>query len=623
MTWTKPALGLTTMIILTIYGAEPAAAQFYDDQFQQALRAQRGEIAIARFLSIALSTGAGFVLGWLLSPDARVVRGLILMGLALMAVLVALLDYGVWGWSATALVSVVGFFVALGYWIGRSVRRLVEVPTTFGSANWATPEEIAAKGLFTSSGLQLGTALDGQSETVIRYGGDRHLLTIAPTRKGKGTTQIIPNLLTYEGSALVIDPKGENALVTAKARQEMGQTVHIVDPWGITADLDMSSVVVDPDGTATVRDSRAARFNPLDWLELGDVDITENAMLLADALVVPEGEQDPFWLEEAKALLQGVILYVATDDREDGQRHLGRVRDLMLLDGEDLTRLFERMLESPHHIVASTGARCLQKEAKLLSNVMASAQAQTHMLDSARLRESLSSSDFAFEDLKRDTVTIYLVLPSDRMHTFHRWLRLLVQQAITVNARDVATQPERPVLLLLDELPALGKLTMVQQAYGLMAGFGMQLWGIVQDAGQLKATYGEGWETFIGNSGVVQYFGSRDRMTAEYFSALCGETTVWTFTSALSTAFGVSSGKNGGSSSRTNTETDTRAAAQRKLAYPDELMRMGEDRQVIFIEEMPPIAAFREPWYAQDLLKRKGVDLRSKEMPGAAGTEAA
>jgi len=122
----------------------------------------------------------------------------------------------------------------------------------------------------------------------------------------------------------------------------------------------------------------------------------------------------------------------------------------------------------------SAGARCLQKEERLLANVIASAQAQTHFLDSARIRESLSTSDFKFEDLKTSKVSIFLVLPSDRLHAFSRWLRLLIQQAITVNARNIELKPEKPVLFLLDEMPALGRLAMVEQAYGLMAGFGIQ-----------------------------------------------------------------------------------------------------------------------------------------------------
>jgi type IV secretion system protein VirD4 len=331
-------------------------------------------------------------------------------------------------------------------------------------------------------------------------------------------------------------------------------------------------------------------------------------MLLADALVVPEGNGDSFWTEEAKALLQGLILYVATDEREAGMRHLGRVRDLLLLDGEDMPLLFQRMTESAHHVVTSTGARSLQKEEKLLANVIASAQAQTHFLDSPRIRESLSASDFKFEDLKSSAMTIYLVLPADRLATFGRWLRLLIQQAITVNARNIAQRPALPVLFLLDEMPALGRLSMVEQAYRLMAGFGIQIWGIAQDASGLKAIYGEGWEGFVANAGAIQYYGSLDRMTAEYFSALCGESTVASMANAAAVAM------KSWSLAPIQDSTQTNAGAQRKLAYPDELMRLANGRQLVLIENHPPIQCEKRPWFTDDALRPLGRDLHAEGM---------
>ncbi|PHS21245.1 MAG: hypothetical protein COA84_15960 [Robiginitomaculum sp.] len=206
-------------------------------------------------------------------------------------------------------------------------------------------------------------------------------------------------------------------------------------------------------------------------------------------------------------------------------------------------------------------------------------------------------------------MTIYLVLPADRLHPFARWLRLLIQQAITVNARNIAEKPENPVLFILDEMAALGKLSMIEQAYGLMAGFGIQLWGIVQDFSQLESLYGKGWQSFVANTGMINYFGSTDRMTAEYFSALCGETTVWNLSSAISKAFGTSSGSGGAGSSTSITTTDTRGASQRKLAYPDELMRMHENKQLVFIDNMHPMIATKTPWFEDKTLKHKGVNL--------------
>lgn len=534
-----------------------------------------------RWLNIALAGGAGYALGWLFSPKGKTARHFTTLALAALGVLVAFLSDGWAGEISSWLLSVIAFVIALGLWRSEKAKE-GHFSTAFGSAEWASADYLQRHGAIGDSGLRLGVIASGDRIEPIHYTGDRHLLTIAPTRSGKGTTTIIPNLLTYRGSALVIDPKGENAMITAKARRDMGQTIHVVDPWLVSGD-------------------KPSRFNPLDWLVPGDPDITENAMLLADALIVAEGSGERFWIEEAKALLQGVILYVATDEREAGMRHLGRVRELLLLDGEQLPRLFQRMVESRHHVVVSTGARCLQKDEKLLSSVLASAQAQTHFLDSARVCESLSASDFKFEDLKCGGMTIYLVLPSDRLQPFERWLRLLIQQAITVNARNIEVRPERPVLFLLDEMPALGRLAMVEQAYGLMAGFGMQLWGIVQDAGQLKRIYGEAWEGFVANSGAITYYGSRDRMTAEYFSALCGVTTVWSLSRAIAQAIG------GGGSS-----TQTSSPMQRKLAFPDELMRLPGDRQLIFIDNLHPIRAGKRRWFEDETLKHLGRDLHAE-----------
>lgn len=501
---------------------------------------------------------------------------------------------------ATAVVAaVIGVIVAWTIYFYRAATR----STTFGSARWAEFSDIKDAGLMTAKGFWLGTVAntgkkkrdDAAPEEILRYAGDRHLLTVAPTRAGKGVSVIIPNLLTYRGSAVVIDPKGENALITAKARSKMGQDVHIVDPWGIVApDMQM----------------KVARFNPLDWLQTDGGEVIENAMILADALVVKGHGKggDQFWDEEAKALLMGLLLYVATSESEAGQRHLGRVRDLLLQDGDGTQALFQDMLRSDNPVVSGTGARSLQKEERLLGNVLASAQAHTHFLDSPSVRESLSASDFNFDDLKSQQISVYLVLPADRLEPFGRWLRLLIQQAITINARNIMYKPERPILFMLDEMTALGRLTMVEQAFSLMAGFGMQMWGIVQDLSQLERIYEKGWQTFVANSGVLQYFGSRDQMTAEYFSKLCGTTTVVSITSSISSS--ISSAVQGGKST---TNSTSYGQAPRSLVLPDELMTMHRGHQILLIENVDPIAAGKTIWYKDPALSSLGVNLHQEK----------
>jgi type IV secretion system protein VirD4 len=587
----KNAVLVSAVIGAALYALPSDAQSWNNDRYEEASTTD------LRIMLMLAFTAVGFGLGWYMSPAAQSFRHYIAMGVAAALALVGLVDNGIAGWSAALVFALGGFAFGIGYFVSKV---LGAVPTTFGSSRWANAEDLQEANVIGADGIRLGSTFVGEDHRMISYKGDRHLLTVAPTRSGKGTTQIIPNLLTYEGSVLVIDPKGENALITARQRQVMGQKVHIVDPWGI----------------AKIKGIPTATFNPLDWLKAGDRDITENAMILADALVVDENHQDSFWTEEAKALLQGIILYVATDPKEDGQRHLGRVRELLLLDGEQHKALFQDMWQSVHHVVKSTGARSLQKDPKLLSNVIASAQAQTHFLDSERLQDNLKTSSFKMDDLKNAPTTIYLVLPADRLNTFGRWLRLLVQQSITINARNIDKKPAKPILFILDEFAALGRLSMVEQAYGLMAGFGMQIWGIVQDLNQLERIYDKGWESFISNAGMINYFGSSDRKTAEYFSALCGETTVWNFTTAVSNAFGTSSssGSGGsGSSSETHTSTDTTAATQRKLMYPDELMRLRKGQQIVFFENTHPTIAVKTPWFEDSEIKHLGENIETKD----------
>jgi type IV secretion system protein VirD4 len=308
------------------------------------------------------------------------------------------------------------------------------------------------------------------------------------------------------------------------------------------------------------------------------------------------------------------------------------VGDSLTLFFYQLNTTLVRMFNHPHPMVSSTASRTAGKDVKLRGGVLAAVQSHTHFLDSPRIRESLAKSDFTFEDLKSKRLTVYLILPADRLSTFNRWLRLLIQQAITVNARNIAEKPAKPILFLLDEMPTLGKLPSVQQAYGLMAGFGMQLWGIVQDLSQLAQIYGEhGWQTFVSNSGVIQYFGSRDKMTADYFSALCGVTTIevhnlsWAFGKAISyaTSFSSSSGKDGGSTSFGSSTTDSSSwtrthgssEAQRHLAYADELMVLKGNQQIVFVENLDPIMAEKVLWYKDLNLKAHGVDLQAAPPP--------
>lgn len=451
----------------------------------------------------------------------------------------------------------------IGYELLFDPRFRHETGTAHGTAHFATRRDLKRTGLFGDNGLVLGR----HRGDLLRHRTDKHLLTLAPNRAGKGVSAIIPNLLTYPGSMLVVDPKGENARITARRRHRMGQKIFVLDPWGITG-------------------FRSARFNPLSMLTADSVDLAEDAMLLADSLVVPGGKvDDEFWNGEAKAMIAGLIMHIVTGERKE-RRHLGTLRAMLTLGPEEFADLLDEMAASDaaHGLVARTARRLMQKNDRERSSVISTAQAQTHFLDSPRMAEALRASSFDPANLKSGRKTVYLVLPADRLTTHSRWLRLVISLCLSALTRG-RNKPAHPVLFMLDEFAALGRLQPVETAIGLLAGYGALIWPILQDLSQLQDLYPKRWRSFIANAGVVQAFGVNDLETAEYLSKMLGQRTVTVR----------HHGRSGDARSQRGSENYS--AAARPLLMPHEIMRLPPPQQLLFLQGKPPVLAERVKYY--------------------------
>jgi len=439
-----------------------------------------------------------------------------------------------------------------------------ETGSAYGQSSWAKSGDLKRGGLFDAQGIIVGR-MNGK---LLRYKTDKHLMTLAPNRSGKGVSSIIPNLLTWQGSMLVIDPKGENAIVTARARRTMGQRVHVLDPWGITG-LD------------------GGCFNPLMALSPDSPDLVEDATLLADSLVLPPAKaEDEFWNTEAKSLLAGLIMHIITTEMPE-HRHLGRLRTLLTLGEEEFADLLDAMSDNhaAFDLVSRTAQRLLQKTDRERSGVISTAQANTHFLDSPRMNGILSASSFDLADLKAVGTTIYLVLPADRLATHGRWLRLIVGLALSALTRD-RHPPKTPVLFMLDEFAALGRMQTIETAVGLLAGYGVLLWPILQDLAQLQDLYPQRWRSFLANTGVVQAFSVNDLGTAEYLSKMLGQRTVTVR----------HHGRSGGTTHDRGSENYS--VTGRPLLMPQEIMRLPPTQQIVLLHGKPPILADRVRYYA-------------------------
>ena len=394
---------------------------------------------------------------------------------------------GVMNW-ATLGVVIAGYLAHRGRSSRRSSGRTAQPLTSHGSAGWGTGQALRSR---------RGYVLGRHGRDALRLDGEGHILTLAPTGAGKGVSAVIPNLLTHPGSVLVTDPKGENYRVTARRRREMGQRVLALDPFDVVG------------GDAS--------FNPLEGLDHAGPDAVDDAMRLAELLVVEsrhETADSTFWQEECKALLAGLILHVASTESVT-RRNLAIVWEYLSLPPRELTKLWNAMLKSSAAggAVARAAARLRQKADRVRSGILAQAQSHTHFLESPRLARVLHHSSFGFEDLKSQRVTLYLVVPPDRLDSARRWLRLMVGCAVHALTR-VPGLPSERVLMLLDEFPSLGRLGPVERAFALARGYGITLWLLAQDFAQLQLTYPISWRSFYAGADVLQALANNTWPTA-------------------------------------------------------------------------------------------------------------
>ena len=372
----------------------------------------------------------------------------------------------------------------------------------------------------------------------IGAGDDRHLVTLASTRAGKGTSLIIPNLCLYPGSSMVIDPKGENARITASRRgygskhcKGLGQSVCVLDPYDTTG----------------LPEEVKAGWNPLDRLTLDDDLLIDRAAGFAEALIVRSNEENAHFDESARILVKALILYVALVYDGRPHRNLVTVHDLLtrgavaqmrtdLADGpvaddtppDAFAYLLELMQEEERcdGVIAAAATMIRGMGDRERGGVLSTARRNLEFLERRPMRRVLAASSFDIDQIKTDDrgVTVYLCLPPQRMDDCGRWLRLVVMSALE-RMYEIEEPPATgyPVLFLLEEFASLRHMPAIEHAAGYAAGFGVKLWIILQDLPQLKAHYSKGWETFLGNAGAIQAFANGDPTTLEFLSKKLGE----------------------------------------------------------------------------------------------------
>ena len=309
---------------------------------------------------------------------------------------------------------------------------------THGSAHFGTAA-IGARHLAPDAptdAFVLGLMPDAPRRGDARFRQDGHILTCAPTGAGKGLGGVIPNLLDYPGSAFVLDFKGENHVVTARARRELGQHVILVDPFGIT-------------GHAT------HALNWLDTLDPSSPDVVSRAAGLADMLVALEGtEADSHWTDTARELLRGLLVHVAT--LPAGRRTMAELRRIVTAAENDWAATLADMRADPEAgqcIPARAAAAHLNRAERERASVLSTVVRHTAWLDDPRLCAALARSDFDMADLKRQPMTVYLAIPPDRLRACLGFVRGFIGLALD-GVTGASRKPVHRVAFFLDEFPA-------------------------------------------------------------------------------------------------------------------------------------------------------------------------
>ncbi|BCG96959.1 conjugal transfer protein TraG [Mesorhizobium sp. 131-2-1] len=477
------------------------------------------------------------------------------------------------------LIAVSGGFLSIVVAIGMSVWRAREVKNvqTYGSARWAERKEVEAAGLLGADGVVLGR-YDGH---YLRHDGPEHVLCFAPTRSGKGVGLVIPSLLTWPGSAIVHDIKGENWQLTAGFRAMHGRVL-LFDPTN----------------------SKSSAYNPLLEVRRGEWEVRD-VQNIADILVDPEGslEKRNHWEKTSHALLVGAILHVLYAEKD---KTLAGVAAFLSDPKRPIESTLAAMMKTahlgdagPHPVIASAARELLNKSDNERSGVLSTAMSFLGLYRDPVVAEVTRHCDWRITHIvgEKRPATLYLVVPPSDINRTKPLIRLILNQIGRRLTEDLHTKASRHrLLLMLDEFPALGRLDFFESALAFMAGYGLKSFLIAQSLNQIEKAYGPN-NSILDNCHVRVSFATNDERTAKRVS------------DALGTATEMRAMKNYAGhrlSPWLGHLMVSRQETARQLLTPGEIMQLPPTDEIVMVSGASPIRAKKARYY-EDVRFRERV----------------
>lgn len=443
-----------------------------------------------------------------------------------------------------------------------------------GAARFARESEIRRHGFRAREGIVLGR----KGGRFLTFGGSEHVIVEAPTRSGKGAGIVIPNLLTWQGSAVVLDVKRENYDASAGFRAHYGQDVHLFNP--------------------TDREGRTARYNPLAYIDRGDPDdvIIELQKIATMLFVAPE-HGEAFWANGARTGFAGVGAWLA--ETSDAPLTMGAIYR-HLTDG-DARVFFRRELAKPDLKLSVACRTALADFAGGSDNSFADIKKTiTNVLGlwlNPLVNAATADSDFDLRHLRQRPMSIYLGVSPDELDRVAPLYNLLFQQLIDLNVRDLpdAATPV-PVLVILDEFARLGRASVIASAFSYVAGYGIRLLAVIQSRSQLRGVYGENVaDEIVANCGVEVAFTPKELRVANDLSERIGYVGQSSITRSLTI--------NGLLANRSKSISEQRRA----LLLPQELMQFPPGKLILLRGGIPPIIGVKFVWFRSRFFTRRAI----------------
>jgi type IV secretion system protein VirD4 len=448
-----------------------------------------------------------------------------------------------------------------------------------GDARFASSAEVDRAGLTGSDG-QPGILIGRHRGKFLSLPGQLSVMLSAPTRSGKGVGVVIPNLLNWPDSVVVLDIKGENYDITAGYRAAHGQAVYAFSPFDEGA--------------------RSHRWNPLTAVRSSPLHRVGDLLTIGQVFFPNDGggtSSEAFFNDQARNLFLGlglVLLETPSLPRSIGEmlrQSSGKGRSLK----DHLSGLITQRREEGNPLsdeCTDALQRLLSNSENTLSSVVATFNAPLTIFADAVVDAATSADDFRLEDVRRRRMSVYVRIPPNRLANARPLLNLLFSQLVSLNTQALPEQDATlnvQCLLVNDEFTAMGRVGVITNAAAFLAGYNLRLLTVVQAMSQIDAVYGDKEaRTFATNHGLQILYAPREQRDADEYSAMLGHFTERATSRGRSRSF---SGHGHSTISRNESEQ------RRALLLPQEFKELGSERLVVIFENCKPILGEKIRYY--------------------------